>query len=234
MSFLCDCRGTGTASNQKKSRTVLVLGPPHSGKSTFSYLLFHSLRLLGHDAALVDADVMSPTLRCYDMMSEEEKDHVYPTMNRRKLTQEPPLKTYKRFVRTALDFVIEKGVIILDGLGKHTTLTDLLLQYGGSVVVVSRKEISDDELIEHGFHHDHAEHPFDFYKRLVDMVLTIESSMEPVPPFFKKETREALLHGLRREVVIHGDTSKIPNDSLKVIEEIGSFFVTLMTQSRTS
>lgn len=97
--------------SDKKKRTILVLGPPHSGKSTFSCLLFRALRGQGEDAALIDADAILPTYRAYNMVSNQEHDHLYATPHRGK-RRAPPLEVYKNYVKGVLWFVREEGPVV--------------------------------------------------------------------------------------------------------------------------
>ena len=56
---------------------VVCLGPPKSGKTVFSYLLFKQLRELGNDSCIIEADFYSPTLRRAgrkNMLSAEEEE----------------------------------------------------------------------------------------------------------------------------------------------------------------
>lgn len=44
-------------------RTVLILGPPNSGKTIFAFLLCEELRRLGNEAAIVECDYFSFSVR---------------------------------------------------------------------------------------------------------------------------------------------------------------------------
>ena len=206
----------------KKERTILVLGPPHSGKSTFSYLLFRALRNQGDDAALVDADLPSPTYRAYEMASDEEMGHVYVTPHRNKLAQPVPLGLFRNTVGNMIRFVKERGLIIVDGLGKHTDLTDFLLGLCCFLVVVCKHDISPSDLEECGFVDDVALHPFKFYSIRFPTSFMITSHLDKAEDFVDEKDMQAALRGLERTQIVCGDVSGMPTDTLEAIEKIAS------------
>ena len=49
-------------STHRYDKVIVVLGPPHSGKSIFAFLLCEMLRKLENDAAIIECDYFSPSL----------------------------------------------------------------------------------------------------------------------------------------------------------------------------
>lgn len=67
----------------------------------------------------MDADYYAPTLRQYDFASPEENEYLIMTPNSNKpesLTDD----VFSRLAHTIHDFIENKGVIIIDGIGKFT------------------------------------------------------------------------------------------------------------------
>jgi len=207
----------------KIERTLLILGPPHSGKSVFSYLLFKMLRNLGNDCALVDCDIFSPTLRAYQFVSDDEDEHTYCTPHAGKRIG-IPIDVFRSYVTGVLGLVIELGAIVLDGIGKHTDATDFLLELTTNLLIVCRDAITNKELEEHGFTiKGSVYHPFDFYKRRKNKIIRIVSYLGSDNANFDQKSLNGRLYGLRRKVIRKGNIDNIPTGTHDAVLSIAKF-----------
>lgn len=209
--------------SSKAERTLLVLGPPHSGKSVFAYLLFKTLLNLGNDCALVDGDLFSPTLRPYNFGTKQEQDHIYVAGHygkRRRI----PIDVYSSDISNTMFFVIERGAIVLDGLGRHTDATEFLLEVSARLFVVCRDEIDNGELEKcHYKIEDSLCHPFEFYRDRKDDIIKVTSHLATTTTSFDERSLESSLCGLRRRAIRNGNVDNIPESTRNTMEEIAQF-----------
>lgn len=210
----------------KTARTLLVLGPPHSGKSVFSYLLFNMIREQGNDCALVDCDHFSPTLRAHNFVSDDEDKHTYKTSHFGK-RKNIPIDVFANSIRDLITFyVTETGAIVLDGIGMHTEATERLLEFADSLFVVCRDDICADELRKCRFTRDHAElHPFAFYRNKKDKIINITSCVGCGDSNFNENTLVCTLFNLRRRALKKGRITGIPQSTRDAVSSIAAFLV---------
>lgn len=200
-----------------------MLGPPHSGKSVFSYLLFKSLRDRQNDAALIDCDVYSPTVRPYKLASAEEDKHVYVPPNSGKLEVSIDEQVYSSVIDFNFIAVREQGVIVLDGLGKHTEMTEVLLKKAGSLAIICREPLLPDEMLKYGYVNGTVpEHPFIFYEKKIPRPLKVTTHLTGVMSSFTIGSLEGVLCGLDRNEIKEGVIHDIPADSISQISSIAS------------
>ncbi|WP_287689092.1 hypothetical protein [Metallosphaera javensis (ex Sakai et al. 2022)] len=120
---------------------------------------------MGNDAALLDCDIPSPTFRRYDILSNEENQHAYLTPNYSKPTEEINPEMYENIIDLNLAAVIEKGIIVMDGLGKHSRLTDALIKRSKALIVLSKHNLTQDEMKSSNYViNGNPTHPFTFYR----------------------------------------------------------------------
>lgn len=210
--------------DERINRTLLVLGPPHSGKSVFSYLLFKFLREQGNDAALLDCDIFSPTFRPYNMTSVEEDKHVYVPANSDKMPEDIEQDLYRNLINYFLIAVRERGIIIMDGMGKYTDKTEVLLEKARYLAIVCRDKLSVDDMSSSNYIiEDKPTHPFEFYSKTVDNCLKLTTYEEAGNAAFNTESLEGELSGLSRSAIKEGNIVAIPADTCTQISSIVQF-----------
>jgi len=212
---------------KKKERSVLCLGPPHGGKSVFCYLLFKCLRELGNDARLMDADYYAPTLRQYDFASPEENKYIIMTPNSYKpesLTND----VFSRLAHIIHDFIENKGVIIIDGVGKFTKSTKSLLELAHMLIVLCpikydiKTTSKECGYVQEGV----ALHPFEFYEKKIKKCMKIKTHYRDQKiAFFDEKKLEGELYDLKRSKIKKGKILNIPEETLDTIKEIADFII---------
>lgn len=212
---------------QKIDRSLLCLGPPHSGKSVFCYLLFKCLRELGNDACIMDADYYAPTLRRYDFASLEENEYLIMTPHSTKpehLTHD----NFRRLAHSIHDFIENKGVIIIDGVGKFSDSTKSLLELAHmSIILCPNKYDVKTTSKECGYIQEGVDlHPFEFYEKESKMCMKIKTHFRGQRiAFFNEEKLEGELYDLKRNQINKGRILKIPKKTLETIKEIAKFVI---------
>lgn len=208
-------------------RSLLVVGPPHSGKSVFSYLLFKYLRENGNDAALIDCDIFNPTFRPYKIPSVEEDNHVYPVGHVKNKTLVIAKEMYARNLDLLLTTVREKGIIVMDGVGKHTEITDVLLECCSRLAIICKEGITPKEMLDSYYlENDSPCHPFTFYGRKTANPIRINTHKEVISASFNIPSLEARLHGLSRSAIQLGSVDKIPADTRSEITSMAMYLRT--------
>ena len=212
----------------RKSRTVLCLGPPHSGKSVFSYILFKNLRKLGNDACLMDCDYYSPTLRrrADEIADQDDNIHIYTTPYARKMDINED--TYSRLCQTIFDTIVEEGVIVLDGIGRHTSSTKVLLTLTDKLIVLSASSFNVEIDGEKCYYvkEEKAVHPFDFYAAASDKCIKITTyCRKEERSSFEPKTMQGELFDLDWNLIHRGNIEKIPERTRKMIARISQFIL---------
>lgn len=205
------------------ARTILCLGPPHSGKSVFAYLLATRLRSIRNDTALLDCDVFSPTTNRM-IAPSDRAEWVYLTPNWGKPTEDIPLGSYQGLIDTMFRTVTQRGVVIMDGVGRFTEHTRFLLTYSERVIVVCRESISPSTLKTLGYHDSGGPRP---PRQLVEdlgrQVLGVTTRLDRGEAAFDRTTRSATVWGLRKSAIRNGVVDGIPAETLSVIAELAEF-----------
>ena len=228
----------------KRERTVLCLGPPHSGKSVFSYLLFKFLRELRNKACLMDGDYYSPThrRRIKDYASPEEVVYIITTPNIAKLSK----LTHKVFrnlahsIHASIEF---KGIIVLDGIGKHSESTESLLELASILVVLCPNQFStENSAKECGYaKNDKKMHPFDFYSKECEKysINRSEKCIKIITHFhdrertsFDQDRLEGEVYGLDWSVIKSGNIDKIPHETRNTVLEIARLILKMCYGTR--
>lgn len=205
-------------------RAILIIGPPHSGKSVFAYLLFKYLREIGNDAALFDCDIFGPTFRSYKLLSEDEERHLYPVPNYGKLEEDVPLEIFKGYIDYPFFAVREKGIIVMDGLGKHSEKTKALLGRAECLVIVCKSELSNEEIEMCGYKtNDSLKHPFEFYSKEKPHTMKITTHRSEGSPYADLQNLQAELCGLSRNAIQDGKVVSIPRGTCEVILSIAKY-----------
>lgn len=215
------------AVDKRINRTLLVLGPAHSGKSVFSYLLFKFLREQGDDTALIDCDIFSPTFRPYKMTSVDEDKHVYVPPNSNKMPEDIEQDLYRNLIHYNLLAVRERGIIIMDGLGKHTDKTEVLLEKARYLAIVCRDGLLDNDMYSSNYIVEgKPTHPFEFYSKRVDNCLRLTTYEEGNNATFNTGSLEGELSSLLRPAIEEGNIDRIPEETRAQIRTIAQFLTT--------
>ncbi len=206
-------------------RTILTLGPPHSGKSVFAYLLFKFLREFGDDTALFDCDIFGPTFRAHNLASDEEAKHIYLTPNYYGPPTDIPLATFENFIELNFLTVRERGLIILDGLGKHSDKTKALLKRSKRLAILCKNELTNEQMDECGYKvKGTPTHPFEFYGGPDERVLQITTYKDSGDSEADLTALTGKLFGLSREAIDGGRILSIPKTTCETIRTIAKYF----------
>ncbi len=217
---------------RKIEKTVLCLGPPHSGKSVFCYLLFKSLRELGNDVFVMDCDYYAPTYKRIGLgrlVDPEELDHIIATPHRGKLSRIKETN-YCSQVQMNHDFADNQGVIILDGLGKHTTSTECLMKLANTLIVLCPFPFDPATDSEECCFVREGEnlHPFDFYAGRKKQYITIATHYgSQKRASFNQGQCSGELYDLDINAIKEGNVDGIPVKTRDVIREIAEFLIDL-------
>lgn len=214
----------------KKRRTVLCLGPPHSGKSVFCYLLFKFLRELGNDSCIMDGDYYSPTytrLRIWQFAAPDEYDHIISTPNAQKLNKLTE-ENFSRLSHSIHESIEHTGVIVLDGIGRHSGSTESLLELAGIVVVLCPEKFDVKTGSEECCYikDEKNVHPFDFYAEKVKKCIKITTyyHVERRACFDEKKS-EGELFDLDKEVIERGNIDRLPQETKEIVLQIAKFIL---------
>lgn len=216
----------------KKERTVLCLGPPHSGKSVFSYLLFKFLRGLGNDACLMDGDYYSPTLRrlrLTDFASPNEVNYIVTTPNAVKLDNltEKNFHNLSHSIHASIEF---KGIIVLDGIGRHSKSTESLLELAELLIVLCPNNFDVENSSEKcGYMRNERKiHPFGFYLNYREKYIQIITHYHDKDrAFFDRNKLVGELFDLDREVIKKGNIDKIPEETKDATNQIAETILSI-------
>ena len=214
----------------KKARTILCLGPPHSGKSVFCYLLFKFLRELSNDACVMDGDYYSPTyrrLRIEEFASSEECDHIISTPNATKLDKLTE-ETFHRVCHSIHDLIEHKGIIVLDGVGRHTRSAESLLQLAEILIVLCPDHFDVETGSKECFYVQNCRklHPFVFYSNRREKYIEIRTHYhDEKKAYFDEDKLEGELFDLEKKVIKKGNIDKIPKGTRDTILQIANFIL---------
>jgi len=217
--------------SSKKARTVLCLGPPHSGKSVFGYILFRSLRARGNEACVMDADYYSPTYRrvkIEEFASQDEIAHIITTPNAVKLTKLKE-QNFRNLAHAIHDAIEHEGIVVLDGLGRHSSSTEALLELADMLVVLCPNQFSvnNAEAKQCLYVKDRINvHPFDFYRGRGKKYIRIKTHFHNEKKAYFDECRlEGELFDLDRDIIHQGNIDRIPAETRETILQIADFIL---------
>jgi hypothetical protein len=209
---------------------VLCLGPPHSGKSVFCYVLFKILLELENDSVIMDADYYSPTLRRlrideFTNLAERARLILTPFLDKQtSITEE----SFSVVVRELHSWINRKGVIVVDGIGKHSKSTEALLDLADNLILVCPDGFDvDAKAKEVGYVEDSVcKHPFDFYDKWKKKTIKIVSHCDCHElANLDEKNLTANLFGLRREAIQNASIEEIPQKTRDVIKQIAILLV---------
>jgi len=215
---------------ERNARTLLCLGPPHSGKSVFAFVLFKHLRKLGNDACIMDCDYYSPTyrrIRIAEFAGSSDNEHIYTTPNCRKLHKLTE-DNYCRLSQSIYDSIEEEGVIVLDGIGLHTKSTDFLLSLANMLIVLcpSKFKVDVDSKRCCYVREGKPIHPFEFYHGLKNKTVTVTTYYQDEKKVsFDPKGLCGELYNLDRDAILEGNFEKIAKDTIDMILQIASFLL---------
>jgi len=216
----------------KSKRSILCLGPPHSGKSVLSYLLFKSLRGLNNEACLMDCDYYSPTLsrlRVTDFASPDEIDYIITTPNAVKLNKltEDIFHNLSHNIHASIEF---KGIIVLDGIGQHSRSTESLLGLAEMLIVLCPNKFDSEKGSEECGYMKNGEkiHPFEFYSGCREICMKIVTYYhEANRASFDPSKLEGELFDLDRDVIKKGKIDKIPKGTRDTVIDIAKTILSI-------
>ena len=185
----------------------------------------------------MDGDYYSPThrRRIEEYAAPEEVAYIFTTPNITKLNK----LTHKIFrnVAHSIHALIEsKGIIILDGIGKHSRSTDSLLELASILVVLCPDQFNvESDSKECGYTENEKEmHPFNFYCKECEK-FDINSSEKYIKirthfhnrrnASFNKDKLEGELFDLDWRVIKKGNIDGIPRETRDTIREIAKLIV---------
>ena len=207
----------------KKERTILILGSPHSGKTVFSFLLFFALNELGNDCELICGDAYSPPKRKEVVNEGPLHEFIYTLPYNHKVNI--PHKVYKNNIDFFFKIIRRNGKIVLDGIGMHDESTEFLLSNSSILIVLCSGEIQDKDLVKNKFIiDDKPVHPFEFYKDTKKKIINITTYLPASKKVsFDPETCQGQLCSLikSRDRIV----GKVPKKTIKVIKEIADFIL---------
>lgn len=212
------------------NRSILVLGPPHSGKSVFSYLLFKLLRSQDDDTNLMDADYYSPTIdrrRMDRFYHQEERDFITITPNSKKLT-ELTEANFRRVAHGIHEMIENEGFIIIDGLGRHTLSTESLLEISNNLIIICSNNYCVEEIsTECNYLKEGTPlHPFEFYKSCKNNCIKIITYYDDKEvAFFKEDELYGELFNLNRNAISEGNIDRISIQTIATIREIAKYII---------
>ncbi|TET06271.1 MAG: hypothetical protein E3J83_06195 [Candidatus Atribacteria bacterium] len=212
---------------KKEDRSLLCLGPPHSGKSVFCYLLFKCLRELDNDTCIMDADYYAPTLRRYDFASLEENEYLIMTPHSTK-PEHLTCDKFRRLAHSIHDFIETKGVIIIDGVGKFSDSTKSLLELAHMLIILcpNRYDVKTTSK-ECGYIQEGVVlHPFEFYEKESKMCMKIKTHFRDQRiAFFNEDKLVGEVYDLKRNQIKKGKILNIPKETLATIKQIAEFII---------
>lgn len=215
----------------KIKRTILCLGPPHSGKSVFSYLLFKAFRFLGDDTRIMDGDFYSPTFRrkrIEEYVSEDERDYIITTPNAQKLNSLTE-ETFGKLAHAIHELIENNGVIVLDGIGLHSDSTESLLKLADNLIILCKQDfnIEENSVICKYIRDDTHLHPFNFYDIYTEKCMKIVTHYKnEKSAYFNENILHGELYDLDRDIINKGDISGIPEETRKTILDIANYILT--------
>jgi hypothetical protein len=179
------------------------------------------LLLQGKDPALFDCDIKAPTFRRFELVSVDESKRIYTTPNAEKGDVEFPLESYKSFVDLTLLLVRSKGLILMDGMGRHDAMVEYLLERAASVIVVCQDSLSEDQMRKCKYLRSDgvAQHPFEFYSAFKKPVTKIRTFLDGDGARFDSGSSTLALYGLDRSRINKGEIHGIPERTLVCVDE---------------
>ena len=178
----------------------------------------------------MDGDYYSPTyrrLRIEQFASPDEYDHIISTPNATKLDKLTE-ENFHRLSHSIHDLIEHNGIIVLDGVGRHTRSTESLLQLAEMLVVLCPDLFSVKTSSEECFYikNGKKEHPFDFYLNRRDKYIKIRTHFHDVKKaYFDEDKLEGEVFDLDTKVIKKGNIDKIPQETRDTILQIAKFIL---------
>lgn len=183
---------------------------------------------LGNDSSIMDGDYYAPTYRrIKDFASPDEDSRIFTTPHAMKLTnlQED---IFRESVQSTHNLIVYEGVIVLDGVGKHSGSTEALLNLADILIVLCSNtfDVSADSASSHYIKDEKAVHPFLFYKGKKDKYICIKTHYQDKKvAYFDPESLTAELYDLEITSVKKGNIDLIPIDTRRTIKEIATYIL---------
>ena len=185
---------------------------------------------MGNDACVMDCDYYAPTYRRFGLgtlVDPEEFNHVIPTVHKEKLMQLEE-ENFCRAVCINYDFIDHQGVIVLDGIGKHTASTECLLKLANILIVLCLDSFNPATNSEACcfVKKDKKLHPFDFYvgrKKKFIRIVTYYRSRKRAS--FDQNQCKGELFDLDIGVIKQGNCEGIPHKTKEAIREIARLLI---------
>jgi hypothetical protein len=184
----------------------------------------------------MDADYYSPTftrLRVTEFAAPEEIDHIIQTPNPTKL-EELSEDVYQGLCSNIHAMIEHKGIIVVDGVGKHTKSTESLLQLAEIFIVLCPAQFEvEKESKQLGFVKNEVPmHPFDFYRKAKKKYLQISTHFKNNRvAYFDKDRLQGELFDLNRDLIKKGNVESIPAETRAVVVEIAKVVIELVYAS---
>jgi hypothetical protein len=178
----------------------------------------------------MDGDYYSPTygrVRILELASPDEYDHIIVTPNAKKLTKLTE-EVFSRVAHSIHELIENEGVIVLDGIGKHSKSTESLLELADIIIVLCSAVFNVETDSEKCFYtiEENRLHPFDFYKGKRSKFIRIKTYYHNErKAIFDEGKLEGVLFDLDREMIRRGNIDKIPHESRDTILQIAEFIL---------
>ena len=196
----------------------------------FSYILFKYLLELGNDACVMDGDYYAPTyrrIRIEEFASPDEYVRIFTTPNAVKLTKITE-DNFRRGVQSTHDLIEYEGIIVLDGIGKHSGSTEALLDLADMLIVLcsDRFDVTTESGACSYIKNIKAVHPFDFYAGKKEKYISIKTHYQnEKAASFNSGSLTAELFDLEISSIKKGNIDMIPIETRRTIREIAEYIL---------
>jgi len=179
----------------------------------------------------MDADYYSPThrKRIEDYASPFEKPYIFTTPNLIKLTKLTH-ENFRNIAHSTHALIESKGVIVLDGVGRHSPSTDSLFELSNALILLCYchfdvgKNSKECGFVKNG----ESLHPFDFYNAICERFgisdkkyIRIETRFHSEKiASFDEDKLKGELFDLDWEVIKNGNVDRVPQKTREIIQRI--------------
>jgi hypothetical protein len=176
----------------------------------------------------MDCDYYSPTLRRkFDEIADQDDNlHIYTTPNAGKIEINDDI--YRLLCQTTFDTIAEEGVIVLDGIGRHTSTTKFLMTLTDRLIVLCASSFNveiDGKKCSY-LKKEKSMHPFEFYtatsQKCIKMTTYYRNEKKSS---FDPKTMQGELFDLDWNLIYRGNIEKIPKPTNDTIAKIGQFIL---------
>ena len=176
----------------------------------------------------MDCDYYSPTLRrrADEIANQDDIEHMYMTPHSKKMDINEA--HYRNLSQAIFDTIVEEGVIVLDGIGRHDSSTGVLLALTDKLIVLCKDSFNVDVEGEqcHYLKEKKAMHPFDFYTSTSGKCIKITTYYKSEEKSsFDQKRLQGELFDLDWNSIQRGNVEKIPSRTNETIVKIGKFIL---------